>query len=343
MNPEHQLKAIADQIREHQLAEGLSQNKLCAAYGELGSTKTWARVLEGDLDGMDLDEKIRAYQGVLTQIEMQRAHGDGDEVDYADFAMPSAVQMVVAEALREKDNNRFIVVTGDSGAGKTTIIRTLVARWPKICRVMEPNESERESLPETLRRILLATRVIDRSTPGEGEQPDVDDGDTFIPPVCSARMDKVLEVLKRRKLILLIDEGHHFGLRTLNTLKGIINQTPTIIVLFAIPRLLQRMQSQAYEEAKQLLVNRLGAHVRLGTPGAEDVATFMARRGVKFDSEKTAGLAADKLAEDCVHYGLWKFVKLVTRRARKAAAQKPVELATFAACLAAVKSTRFSP
>jgi len=73
-----------------------------------------------------------------------------------------------------------------------------------------------------------------------------------------------------------VDEAHHLGCHSLNTIKTLINTTPGEFLLIAIPTLWSKLETSAYQEARQLSTNRLSERVRLELT-EKDIERYLAR------------------------------------------------------------------
>jgi len=337
MQNEDQLKDLARQIRDWQSARQISDTELCRQYGGLGSTKTYKRILEADFDELNLERQLHNYRQVWALIEAATAKEQIEEKDYPDLDHVEAVRLAVTDAQGEAGNNRLVIAEGASGTGKTTIRRCLERRWPNITVVVEADETMRESVHNTLGAILRAVGTRERRSDGDNGKP----FDVALPNSSEERKLKLIEVLNAKKRILIIDEAHHLGVRTLNLVKTLLNTTPTIVVFLAIPTLLRRLETTAYEEARQLTRNRLCERIHIDSPAAGQVALFLDRRQVEFTDKKTAHDCAGRLAEVSIQYGHWNFVNLVARRARRACAKEgPLDKEQFVEAVVAAQKTR---
>ncbi|MES2219384.1 MAG: ATP-binding protein [Acidobacteriota bacterium] len=332
-----QLRQYAQQIREWQSRELLSDNDLLKQCGLLGSTKTYRRVLdpEDNLEGLDIERQLHQFTQQWVVIETRAAAGAGAEDDYDDLSHVNAARLAVTDALAEKGNNRLVIIEGPSGSGKTSLRRILVKRWPNVSTAVDADETWRESLTAMLSTLLIEVGPIERNK-GEG----VRSADVLIPYSAIEQKRKLFDALRVRKRILFMDEAHHMGVRTLNMVKSILNETPTVVVFLAIGTLLKRLEQNAYEEARQLTRNRLGERIVISSPAPDEVEKFVARRGVKFTDTKEAKNCAAKLAADAVTRGNWNFVNMVARKARKLCAKGPIDTEQFVEALTAALKTR---
>lgn len=322
-----QLRALALQVREYQDQLGLSDTALCKKFSALGSTKTFNRILASDFEQMDIERQAANLETVLALIAAERAAGKIDEPDFDDLAHVRAARSAIMEAMQETGNNRLVLIEGASGSGKTTVQRMMAARWPGLIQA-EADETW-SSFRNMMGDLLIAMNPINR-----------DKESNPVPYHLNAQKDKIITFLKARKRPLSIDEGHHICIQGLNFLKTILNQTPTVLIIYAIPVLLRRLEKEAYEECRQLLRNRLCERVHLNGPPKKEALLFLERRGVQFDDPKTAAAAVETLCATATSYGNWNFVNLVARRCRREMAGRPLDLEQYLAAQKAVIATR---
>jgi len=319
------LRALAREVQNYQLERGLSDSKLCAKVSQVGSTKTYKRILDGDdaLEELNVDKQLVNYDAAVEFIKILRASERPPEPEYDDFANIEDSLAAVARAMSEESIARFIVIEGENGTGKDAVQNALLKKWPNIILQVEATELWRESLAVPLADILNALSLR-RQRDGEGEK-------FVVPSQPLGRLSLILEELKKRKLILLINEGHHMGPRALNMIKTLINQTPVVPVMLCIPKLLARLVSGNYEEAIQLFGNRLCERVRLSSPQVDEIVLMFERRGVRFDSDATQNQAAATLKAEAPQFGNWRYVTQVCREARTASKDRPINVGQFSA------------
>jgi DNA transposition AAA+ family ATPase len=343
IEPAAELKQIAEQIHDIQTRLGLSDSALCKKYADLGSTKTYSRILSGDTEEMNVERQLHNYRQALIKVQMSAATDNQfDESTFSDFSDPTRVRIAVSEAMAQPDNTRLVIVTGESGKGKTAIKEMLCAKWPKATVAAEADENWKDSLPAFLADMIIAVNPIERgdgrSDEEESTSSKTKSGEILIPFNTFERKHKLLTALRRRKLCLFIDEGHHLGIRAYNFVKTIINKTETVVVIFADPVLFKNFELSAYRETSQLTHNRLYERIRLAGPTPSEVAVYMQRKQVSFADEKDIPRFAKQLADDSHGRGEWKVVKLVTKKLRKA--KGPIDQEQFVEALNAVIRTR---
>ncbi len=314
------LNAIAKQIREWQLARGLSDNELCKRFSGLGSTKTYTRILDGDVAELDLERWQIEYDQVWALIEIESQSTQDNEPIYDDLWHVTAPILAAKDAMAERGNNRLVIIEGPSGSGKTTAGRCLAARYGRRVVLTEADETWKDSLCSMLGGLLRSLSVRD------------------IPLSTEDRKQKVLAILSGAPMCLVIDEAHHLGPRTLNLVKTILNQTQSQVIFLCIHTLFRKLECAAYEEARQLTQNRLAERVKLNGPALADVEKFLSRR-LSFEPgtlKPCAKLCAGSAAE----YGSWSFVNLVARKCRQLAGPAAVDQDTFVKALTKVQQSR---
>lgn len=332
-----ELRQLAGDAQTYQLEREWSDAKICKEIAQLGSTKTYKRILDetDSLDEMNVETQLKNYRAAADMIKVLRTKDRAPEPEYEDFTNVTESLSAVASAIAEESISRFVVIEGENGTGKDAVKNALLKRWPNIIVAVEANELWRESNNIPLADIINALDIRRKK--------DEDSGQKFIMPhYPAARLELILEELQKRKLILLINEMHHMGPRGLNMLKTLINRTPVVPVGLCIPKLLARLVGSAYEEAVQLFGNRLCQRVRLPAPPAGEILLLCERRGVEFMDSATANAAAKVLATESPSMGNWALVKMVVRECRKVANGKPISLAQFSNAFTAAKAKRVS-
>jgi AAA domain-containing protein len=163
-------------------------------------------------------------------IEARTARGAFHE--FADFA-------AIFKAVRQCKNKglqspvRLVTYLADTGGGKSALCSQLALTMK--ARVVESRECWRNSYFVAARDIAAAVGL--------------DTDKLWTPAECE---DALKAQLRARKTVLAIDEGEYFGPRTINLVKFILNQTPTVIVLCAIPEAYERWSQRSAHEALQL-------------------------------------------------------------------------------------------
>lgn len=330
------LRELANTARTYQLERGLSDAKFCSEIAHLGSTKTYKRILdEADaLDELDLDKQLRNYEAAVETIQSRRSKDKLAEPEYEDFENVLNVRAALGRALEEEGFQRFVCVEGDTATGKDASLNVILKKWPAITVAVNANPFWAESFMEPTRAIFSALNIVRKKSKEEGGGP------LPMPRYPSERANAIFEALRERKLILVINEGHHCGVRMIDFIKTVINETPSVVAMFCHPALLRRLEMDNYAQSSQLFGNRLCERVYLNTPPADEIALMMERRGVKFADASVANDAARELSIEAPTLGNWTYVKLITRELVIASRSKPLDLAAFNKHRAIVRNRR---
>lgn len=328
-----ELRQLARQVRDYQTERGWSDSQLLREIPQLGSTKTYKRILdpEDTLDELKVENQLTNLRGAISFIELRRKADKLPEPEYDDFANITDSLSAISRALTEDSVARFVAIEGENGTGKDAVKNALLNRWGNITLATEATEFWRDSLATPLNTMLLEyARVRKVSDLKPKNYP----AQTF-ELLCSHLGDQ--------RLVLLINEAHHIGPRGLNLVKSLINRCPKLVIVAEfIPALLRRLMTQNYEECSQLFGNRLCERKTLPAPPPDEILLFLERRGVTFDNSKTQRQAAADLHAESPRFGHWRYVTQFSREARKLVNGSGLSLENFAKARDEAKRKRVS-
>lgn len=244
---------------------GLSDSEFCREHLTIAGS-SWTR-LRSEKYGAGVDKICARLAGNLRNLRIKRASAGQLGGDIVWHPLPPQRLVVDAVSLAQlkplNDPERLVVFLADTGGGKTALARHLRIAFDGI--LVDARESWRTSYYAALRDIGTAAGAVSKK---------LDMG------AYSAERALVDRLTTNRRL-LIIDEGEAFGPRTINLIKLILNQTPTVVVILAIPELYHRWSQAAWIESQQL-IRRCEAIVEAGPVLAEDVAEFLAGDGFQF-------------------------------------------------------------
>jgi type II secretory pathway predicted ATPase ExeA len=323
-----ELGTLAARIREWQKCHADKDGKpytvtsFLRDYPALGSDRVYNRICADDLEDLDVDRWARDYGAVWALLQMQDECADRNDPVYDDLTVVIDLRKAVARVMRENGINRLVVMQMPQGCGKTTAAKLTAARFGARVVFAEATEIWRENPNAMLQGLLLALGVAEAS----------------VPVSASGKWLELGKRLNERRVCLMIDEAHQLGLRTLNLVKSLINQTPGEIVLLAMDTLWRRLETAAYEEARQLTQNRLMERIRAEGANASDVALIIERRlGMK---NGDAMKAAKAICEKGNRQGHLTFANLVCREAKERAKGQEVTLEMVANAVTRVAGMR---
>jgi len=287
-----ELQIIAENIRTWQLKKDINNTALCANY-DIGSTKTFLALADGNTAGYNPDRWLPKYRTAWNLIQAKESSQLLEETLYDDIYPAMRLRAAFADAMRETGNDRLIIIEGNPGCGKSSSVDCLVKRYGSRIIKAEAAETWRDSINAMLSDLLRAVGIKEQPVSG------------------AAKLDKLIEVLCVRRRGLVIDEAHHMGPRGLNIVKTIINRTPGEVIMMGLPVLLKRLERDAYQEARQLTLNRLCERIKLSGVDPDDAARILERTGgIPADIAQEVSGTIATLATD---RGALKFVARVAR------------------------------
>jgi len=278
-------KPVVERLLEHQTKRGLNDTTFAQTIAI--STSTWSRLKDGTYP---LKDDTRISDKLLTAV---RILDDEDAYGRPSAAIPlintSAIRMVadaVKVALRQ-ERNRLVVYLARTGGGKTAgVARKIEETYPRRAVRAEACETWRNSYFAAARDLAKASGVKEELSGAAHAQ------------------RALIEHLNRERPIIVIDEAHYFGARTLNLVKAVLNQTPCVVVLLAIPSLWRSMERSSWEEAEQLRC-RTVAKIEASEIKTSDAASFI--RELVPQAEKMDGFSAcvEKCRSAANRFGLY--------------------------------------
>jgi hypothetical protein len=263
-----ELHDLGKKIRAWQLEQvpKLTDTALRSRYVELGSSRTYKRIHEGDgIDSLDADEWLGKYQEVWNRIESDEIVRSAEPV-FPDLSPTVKARSAVVKLMREVGQQRLVVIQGDTGTGKTVALRALREKYGRTSYLIESHEG--------WGRLATALRYL-----AKGLSIQLGDGSDR-PRSAGDMLEVIIDRLNARgRRLILLDECQHWGGEMLNALKTLINRTDCVFVVAAMGTLWQKLTSARYLEAKQLTLNRMLARVSLDGPSTADAVKYLERRG----------------------------------------------------------------
>jgi hypothetical protein len=315
--------------RLKELQGEMTDKDFCREYNFGFHESTWSKVKRGVYGG-DAAKAETACASMLRRIQERKAIAQKVRggIKFLDFTPMQTVLDRIGILLEEptgSNQNRLVMYLAPSGGGKTTLARETAARHGGI--VVEGRESWRGTYGKSngynnacldiCRAIGVTETDIDRN-----------------PRLAEAAL---IKFLKARKIVLVIDEGEYFGPQTLNLIKLILNQTPTIVLLLAIPELWDRVQKKGYVEAQQIM--RRTDHVeRLEHIHPPEVERFLTATGVNLNG--SAKRSSEIVAKHANEFGRFDLIKRVAQRLNDGEAHTADEVETTAMAVKAMLGFR---
>lgn len=278
---ETELRTLAASVHDWwqsqmQSDDRLRKSELFRRYPDLGTDKTFGRFLRGDFSdtATTLEDWVDDYRSTWAAIEelgvRQRAQGVRNVLHT--MSGVKAARKAIIGLTEETSTRRVILVTGESGSGKSCIVLSLQQRWGS--RVV-PVEVQSVWADKPNRLLGAVCAAVGMKSAG-------------LPASPSEKMSLVIAHLKATRTCLVLEEGHHMGPQMLNAVKTLTNQTPGEFVVICIPTLLRRLQMAAYEEARQVFhSHRLAQTLALKITAGDALLLITDRLG-EFDGARQA-------------------------------------------------------
>lgn len=293
---QNQLRAVAGQINAYRQARtpAPSDRAWAREWSNLGSAKTWAKVLNGDFEHINVAAKLPDYQSVLAALTAMTKERAAEEL-YQDLGGAQAVALAALRLMLHHGKDRLILVEGGSGSGKTTSLDLLAASGAGGSKIYRLDADETwKSQRVAMRSMLLASGYPLAE----------------IPDGTGAMMETLkLWVKQKGRVTFAIDEAHHVSGTVLNLFKSLLNSTEMLLILAGMATLFQKLRTAASEESKQLIHNRLFCRVKLAGPDESGVREFLTRRLKVPGDWKTSTLKA--IAAAAVHAGYWSYLRRI--------------------------------
>lgn len=291
----NELIDLARRVHAWQERCGTKTPALIREFKLIGSDKTFRDLREGKLDGYDEEQQLANYRAVWAEIEA-RDERAADEPVYSDLSAVEEIRRATLEAMRTNGSNRVVIVLAGSGMGKSFALRALRDKYGSRIINVEAGTVWQDRPGELLAAILKASGY-EGNVAGTSE-----------------RMVKVQEILRKSRRCVAIDEAHHMGPHCLGTVKALVNSTPGEFLLCAMATLWHRMESGAYQEARQISTNRLCERVRLQLTN-EDIAKYLGHCFPRCDKSvlKKGACIIRPAADNC---GNMAFVRDAARQTR---------------------------
>lgn len=292
------LAKLVDAWRE---GRGLSQNQLCRQIVGLNS-KTHGLILREDLTELRPENHIPKYRAAVMEIEAFDLRQEA-EVILPGLTPTQRITGAIASLKLNRGNDRFVLVEGESGAGKTSGLRFAAAADPDAVFI---------SAHEGWASPCFALTELLGALGSRGK----------MPTGFAALQSEIKSRLQQKPRLLIVDEGHHLEYRLLNVIKDLINSTGCWVVVGTMASLWRKIQTSKWSEVKQLLHNRMHLRLTLPAPDATDVESFLTERlGLKVPTEKTEAAARwDRafaaVASSARTHGLYAFCRKVGSASR---------------------------
>lgn len=300
-SPEVEIFRVAADIAAWQKSAEVSDNKLIKQFPDLGSTKTFKKLSDKkDATSLDVASWLPKYRSVLFAIKTATGSQHNEAV-YTELGTAHKLLQVGSQLLAHKGINRWVMIEGDSGSGKSTALGALCAAHPgKFVRV---SGSTAWKKPVAMLCDMLVAL-------GAAKDPEELPMDAF-------KLERRLfSTLRLRGVSLAIDEAQHMSVDCLNVVKNAMNETPAAVVMAGQNTLWRRVQNAFWAEAKQLRHNRCFAYLVFGAPTDEDLKIYVTKRAKPNGLEKLTAATWKALTDGAASHGNFGYLRDVIALAK---------------------------
>lgn len=247
---------------EHQ--GDMSDKKFADRYLSVSET-VWFRIKKGEYVRKNYDDLLDKLSNALQNIEDHATLTEGQKEH--SIVPLSNVKIAVISVRRAFDQPRDRLCVGltPTGGGKSTMARAILAQYPGRTVIAEATEPWRTSY-------IAAIHTIGEAV-----------GLTGLASNSRVAERTLLNELKERPRIIVIDEGNYFGQQSLNLVKAILNQTQCTVVILALPELWNAMKRRSWAEAAQIR-SRTISHFAIASISVRDVEALLAVRVPNFST-----------------------------------------------------------
>lgn len=237
------LLTLARKVEEWQKANGLSDKKLEQKVSQIGSSKTYRKILKEDFSEMDIASQLAEYEAAVAWTECL-VSDDKDEENW-DEEMSGALKLRSAFNRMRGTSGiaRCGFVIGPTGSGKSGSRTVLMRKFGSSLVLIAANVMWRDK-PSAFCRALLEELGV-----------------KYVPSAGVEMYALLVKMLKEKTHCVQVEEAHHLGPNCLDLEKSLINDTGTSFVNYAVDTLWARMERAAYEQARQLTGNRFAFRI----------------------------------------------------------------------------------
>jgi len=267
------LAATAQRLADYAKSVGWTEKKLCDEYPDLGDARTFREIKKGyDATVETLQRHAENYAAVEAAIKFAASVAERTLCHNlsAEKKLMAAIKKLTSRP--DGDNRRVVIVEGQPSVGKTTAADIIASRYGSRIMRIEALQVWNDRPNALLAAILGGDRA---------------------PQDQLAAFNAAAAALNASRRCVIIDEAHHLGPRTLNTVKALVNNTRSEFVLMAIPTLLKKLEFKNWEESRQIIHNRLSDKITLKVEPGDPVAYF--RHRFPALDEETANAAAREM------------------------------------------------
>ena len=232
------------------------------------SYSTWFRLNDGNYNGK-IEKYIDCCRQVIENItELLASRTYLRPVQIGEFYRLNTFEAVfesIKEAQERPDNKRLVIFLAETGFGKSAVCEQLHIKYNAT--LIESSEVWRSSYFACVKDVCAA---LGSAGPWKS---------------VAAAQEWMLNQMNKKVGVLGIDEANSFGPHSCNLVKMILNRTPWVVFIGALPGLFNMMTRKSWFEASQML-RRAIAVIHHADIKPVDVSPFVSE--LKFAEPKAA-------------------------------------------------------
>lgn len=280
LTKEHQ--AVVDRLIELQQQLAKSDKIFCrdhlsytdSTWNKIRNGQYWAAVKRPDDVLVQLTRDLRVLEREVAIAS--RFQGDRKFHEFDEFAaVLKSIRRCRAKGMHDPD--RLVVFLADTGGGKSALCARILGQFNAV--VVEAREAWKKSYFNCVKDVAAALNL-----------------DIGGINMAATIEDMIAETLLKKRMVLAIDEAEFFGPQALNFIKQLLNRTPTVIVLCAIPSAFDKWNQWYKHEAAQLR-RRTHIMIRQDRIQPKEAEVFLENLGLN-GHRKEAGVLLAKAANN---------------------------------------------
>lgn len=296
-------RSVITEIAEWQESVGLTDKEFCRGSGDMISPTTWSRLRRGIYPGsiptmMDIVSKHAKTRRESIEGDTRRHRSKV----FHQFPIYDQLRDAVREVLTLADlgeEDKLVWYTAPSGWSKTTYGRKLQEEFGGW--MITARESWKKSYFSALRSMCETIGVRPPSKKSEDKESTSTPGEWRTAPDAESAL---LEHLKRKPGLFILNEVEDFGPPILNLIKSILNETGCAVLVLCVPEFFERITTRNTAWAKQL-VRRTEAVLTPPAITGKMVETFLLER---WTITLALAAGAKEIAKEANTFGGFDFV-----------------------------------
>ena len=279
------LTDLVRRLSEHQTERNLIATIFARDHLHVADS-TWSKILDGKYVLSQGNKVLARLEIALQELDDEKTYGRRAPVSPVIKLSGIRAILNAVKIARNQERNRLVIYSSPTGGGKDKAAQAVIHEYPQRTLLVEATEPWRGSYFSAVKAIARRAGIPARDLTS-----------------AAAGQEILISWLEHNKPILMINEAHYMGPPALNLLKEILNRTPCVVVIFAIPSLFDRMQRSAYEECSQLRT-RTCAHITRAVVPPDDADVILRKRHPGVENQANYRVILNDVVSEANRFGL---------------------------------------